>query len=241
MIGQPFQIITLTMDGKPVGARYGETLLEVARENNIFIPTLCYFEGLSTLGACRLCLVEVKGWYKLAPACVTMVHEGMEVMTRSERLDRYRRLILELLYSERNHVCSVCIANGYCDLQSLAEKLGIDHVRIPYRYPKFLVDATHDRFVSDNNRCVLCQRCVRACGEIEGAHTLDIMRRGVFARVVSDLDQPWGDSTTCTRCGKCAQVCPTAAIMEKGRSFAEKLERRDLLPYLTTMREEERK
>lgn len=236
---QNVQVITLIIDGAPVGARSDETILDVARQNSIFIPTLCHLEGLSRIGACRLCLVEVKGTSKLLPACVTRVQEGMEVTTHTERLTRYRRWILELLFSERNHVCAVCVANGFCELQTLAETLGMDHVRIPYRHPKFAVDATHDRFVSDNNRCILCGRCVRVCGEVEGAHTLDIMGRGILSRVVSDLDQPWGESVTCTRCSKCVQVCPTGAIMEKGRTFAEKFERRGFLPYLTTMREEQ--
>src|SRR5215470_5149661 len=101
-------IKTLKIDGKDYSARQEETILDVARQNKVFIPTLCDLRGLSTVGACRLCLVEVKGTNKLLPACVTRVEEGMEVTTRSERLDRYRRSILELLFTERNHICSVC-------------------------------------------------------------------------------------------------------------------------------------
>jgi len=235
---QTIQIITLSIDGKPFGASSDETILDVARQNNIFIPTLCFLDGLVPYGACRLCLVEVKGSGRLLPACMTKVQEGMEVTTNSEKLKRYRVWVLELLFTERNHVCSVCVANGYCELQSLAEALGLDRVRLPYLHPKFNVDATHDRFVSDNNRCILCSRCVRVCGDIEGAHTLDIMGRGIQARVVSDLDQPWGESPTCTRCSKCVQVCPTGAIKEKGRrSVAEKFKRRDLIAELAKMRE----
>ena len=88
-------------------------------------------------------------------------------------------MILELLFAERNHVCSVCVSNGHCDLQTLAQKLGMTHVRFPYRYPKLPVDASHERFVLDHNRCILCTRCVRVCDEIEGAHTWDVMARGV--------------------------------------------------------------
>jgi bidirectional [NiFe] hydrogenase diaphorase subunit len=236
---QAVRPITLHIDGKAVGARSDETILDVARENKIFIPTLCELTGLSLRGACRLCLVEIKGTNRLLAACITRVQEGMEVTTASERLNRYRKWILELLFSERNHVCAVCVANGYCELQSLAEKLGMDHIHIPYRHPQFKVDATHDRFVSDNNRCVLCGRCVRVCTEIEGAHTLDFMGRGIQTRVVSDLDQPWGESESCTRCSKCVQMCPTGAIIEKNRSFKDKFKRRDFLPYLKLMREEQ--
>ena len=236
---QSVQVITLTIDDKPVGARSDETILQVARENDIFIPTLCHLDGLTPAGACRLCLVEIKNSTKLFPACVTRVQEGMVVTTQSDRLQHYRKLILELLFTERNHTCAVCVSNGHCDLQALAQKLEIDHVHFPYRYPKLQVDATHSRFVSDNNRCILCGRCVRVCTEIEGAHTLDIMGRGINSRVITDLDQPWGDSETCTRCGKCVHVCPTGAIFERGRSVAEMTKRRQFLPYLTMMREEE--
>jgi bidirectional [NiFe] hydrogenase diaphorase subunit len=229
---------TLKIDGRDFSARPDETILDVARENKIFIPRMCELDGLSTIGACRLCLVEVKGSNKLLPSCVTHVEEGMEVTTTSERLDRYRKMIVELMFTERNHVCSVCVSNGHCELQNMAQKLGITHVRFPYRYPKAEVDASHDRFIIDHNRCILCTRCVRVCDEIEGAHTWDVMGRGIEAQVVTDLRQPWGSSETCTSCGKCVQVCPTGALSEKGRSVAEMEKRRNFLPYLTMMREE---
>ena len=229
---------TLKIDGRDFSARPEETILDVARENKIFIPRMCELEGLSTVGACRLCLVEVTGSNKLLPACVTHVEEGMQVTTISERLDHYRKMIVELLFTERNHVCSVCVANGHCELQFMAQKLGITHVRFPYRYPQAEVDASHDRFVIDHNRCILCTRCVRVCDEIEGAHTWDVMGRGIESQLVTDLNQPWGSSDTCTGCGKCVQVCPTGALFEKGRSIAEMEKQRTFLPYLTLMRQE---
>jgi|SRR5215469_7363894 len=231
-------IKTLSIDGKDISARAEETILAVARQNNIFIPTLCALRGLSMVGACRLCMVEVKGSNKLLPACVTRVEEGMEVTTSSERLQKYRKLILELLFVERNHICSVCVSNGHCELQAQAQKLDITHVHFRYRYPKAQVDASHERFVVDHNRCILCSRCVRVCDEIEGAHTWDVMGRGIEAKVITDLNQPWGSSETCTGCGKCVHVCPTGALSEKGRSVAEMEKRRQFLPYLTLMRED---
>jgi bidirectional [NiFe] hydrogenase diaphorase subunit len=122
-------------------------------------------------------------------------------------------------------------------LQALAQKLGITHVNVPYRYPIEPVDATHERFIIDHNRCILCTRCVRVCDEIEGAHTWDVMGRGIKARVISDLNQPWGESQTCTSCGKCVHVCPTGALVEKGKSSSEMSKRQQFLPYLTIMRE----
>ena len=231
-------IKTLKINGRDFSARPEETILDVARQGGIFVPRLCEMEGLSTVGACRMCLVEVKGTNRLLPACVTRVEEGMEVTTDSERLEKYRKMILELLFTERNHICSVCVSNGHCELQSLAQKLDITHVHFPYRYPKVEVDASHERFVVDHNRCILCTRCVRVCDEIEGAHTWDIMGRGIQASVITDLSEPWGSSQTCTGCGKCVQVCPTGALSEKGRSVAEMLKRRQFLPYLTLMRED---
>ncbi len=232
----PVRIKTLTIDGKEVSAREGETILQVARENGIDIPTLCYLEGLEPIGACRLCLVEVKGINRLVPACVTQVEEGMEVVTNSERLIKYRQMILELLFSERNHTCSVCVVNGHCELQRLAQRLGVTHIRFPYRYPNLPIDASHERFVIDHNRCVLCTRCVRVCDEIEGAHVWDVMGRGINSRIIADLNQPWGTSDVCTSCGKCVHVCPTGALFEKGKAVAEMEKRRQFLPYLAVMR-----
>lgn len=228
---------TLKIDGRDFSARPDETILEVAQENKIFIPRMCALEGLSTVGACRLCLVEVKGSNKLLPSCVTLVEEGMEITTSSERLQKYRRMILELLFTERNHICSVCVSNGHCELQTMAQKLDITHVHFPYRSPKVEVDASHERFVLDHNRCILCTRCVRVCDEIEGAHTWDVMGRGIESKVVTDLNEPWGLSETCTGCGKCVHVCPTGALSEKGHAVAEMHKRRQFLPYLTLMRE----
>jgi bidirectional [NiFe] hydrogenase diaphorase subunit len=214
-------VVALRIDGKDVSGRNDETILQVARENQIQIYTLCYLEGLSGWGACRLCLVEVKGSRRLLPACVTRVSDGMEVSTNTPRLQAYRRMTVELLLSERNHVCSVCVANGNCELQALAAKLGITHVDFTYLYPRVECDSSSDLFQLDQNRCILCTRCVRVCDEIEGAHTWDVMGRGVDSRVIVDLDEPWGQSQSCTDCGKCARVCPTGALTRKSTGVAE--------------------
>jgi len=236
----PARVRTLKIDGRDVSGREDQSILEVAREYGIQIPTLCYVEGLSKLGACRMCMVEIKGMTRLFPACVTAVDEGMEVITDSERLRKYRLMTLELIFSERNHVCSVCVSNNHCELQGMARQQGMNNVRFPYLYDTHPVDASHERFIADHNRCILCARCVRVCDEIEGAHTWDMMGRGVEARVITDLSQPWGTSETCTSCGKCVQVCPVGALVEKGKSVAEMQKERRFLPYLRLMRERER-
>jgi bidirectional [NiFe] hydrogenase diaphorase subunit len=228
---------TLSIDGTDVSARAEQTILEAAREARIAIPTLCHLDGLSEVGACRVCLVEIKGSNRLLPACVTHVEEGMEVATKTDQLTKYRRMILELLFAERNHICSVCVSNGACELQDLGQSQGLTHIEFSYRNPRLAVDASHERFTLDHNRCILCTRCVRVCGEIEGAHTWDVMGRGIQARVITDLNQPWGEATSCTNCGKCVQVCPTGALFEKSKVGTKTRKNPNFLSYLTEMRE----
>jgi bidirectional [NiFe] hydrogenase diaphorase subunit len=227
---------TLVIDEQEVSAQAGQTILEVACENDIPIPTLCHLEGLNDVGACRLCLVEIAGSNKLLPACVATVQEGMVVSTNTERLRRHRRTILEMLFAERNHICAVCVSNGRCELQSLAQEQGLTHVRLPYRNPDLAVDASHERFTLDHNRCVLCTRCVRVCAEIEGAHVWDVMGRGINSLVITGLNEQWSQSP-CTRCGKCVQVCPTGALFDKSKVGFDHPKSPDFLPYLNLMRE----
>ena len=178
----------------------------------------------------------MKGVNKLLSACVTRVTEGMDVTTKSDRLIAYRRTILEMLFSERNHICSVCFSNGHCELQNLAQEHGLSYISLPYRFPQMECDSSHDLFRLDHNRCVLCTRCVRVCDEIEGAHTWDVSGRGVESRIVADLNIPWGDSETCTSCGKCVRVCPTGALTRKGTASSEMVKDDAFLVHLSLMR-----
>lgn len=228
---------TLTIDGKMVTGMAGETIFNAAWEAGIRIPRLCHVGGVSDVGACRLCLVEIEGQKKLMAACMTPVEEGMVVHTNTERLRAHRRLILELLFAERNHVCSVCVMNGQCELQDLAAEAGLDHVRLRYQFPKLGVDTSHERFGLDHNRCVLCTRCIRVCDEVEGAHTWDVSGRGARSVIIADMGEPWGQSESCTSCGKCVQVCPTGALFSKGRGVGEMRKDRRFLKYIVTARE----
>ncbi|HLK67262.1 MAG TPA: bidirectional hydrogenase complex protein HoxU [Bryobacteraceae bacterium] len=217
--------ISVKIDGEFVAAQEGQTILEVARANGKFIPTLCWLENISAVGGCRLCIVEVAGVGRLLPACTTPVQDGMSVSTQSEKLTHYRSITLEFLFSERNHQCAICVSNNHCELQAMAQRLGITNVRYPYSFPKLAVDLSHERYVLDHNRCILCTRCVRVCAEVEGARVFDVSGRGVRSMIVSDLNRPWGESKSCTSCGKCVQVCPTGALAEKGFGVEEMVKR----------------
>jgi bidirectional [NiFe] hydrogenase diaphorase subunit len=217
--------ISVKIDGEFVTAREGQTILDVARAASKFIPTLCWLENISAVGGCRLCIVEVAGVGRLLPACTTPVLDGMSVTTQSEKLTQYRRIAIEFLLSERNHQCAICVSNNHCELQAMAQRLGVTYVRYPYSFPKLAVDASHERYVLDHNRCILCTRCVRVCAEVEGARVWDVSGRGIRSLIVSDMNRPWGESRNCTNCGKCVQVCPTGALAEKGFGVEEMVKR----------------
>ena len=212
--------ITVTIDGKKCVGTQGQTILEVAHANGIKIPTLCYMKNLSPWGGCRMCIVEIAGSPKVVPSCATPATDGTTVVAHSDRLHDLRKLTLELLFSERNHICPICPLNkGDCGLQHQGYVHGIDAVRYPYLYPTFPVDLTGKYLGFDHNRCILCTRCVRTCDEVEGVHTLDIGNRGVKNQIIVDLNTTFGKSTTCTNCGACVSACPTGALFDKDAAF----------------------
>jgi formate dehydrogenase major subunit len=210
--------ISLKINGRDVTGTKGETILEVCERNGIDVPTLCHFPGLSERGACRMCLVEVKNARGLLPACVTEAADGMEVETENERLAALRRSNLELLFAERNHLCMFCEMSGDCELQALAYRYGMDHVRYSFGWPKLGVDTSREYFFLDQNRCILCRRCVRACEERAGHATLGVRDRGPETMICADMDFPF-DRSTCVSCGTCLQVCPTGALVDKKSAY----------------------
>jgi bidirectional [NiFe] hydrogenase diaphorase subunit len=228
--------ISIRIDGELVTAQVGQTLFDIAARAGKFIPGLCQLKGLTSVGACRLCVVEVAGVNRMLPSCTTLAQEGMSVITKSPQLDNYRRMVLELLFAEGNHVCATCVSNNHCELQALAEKLGVTHVRYNYAFRTRAIDLSHPRFVLDHNRCILCTRCVRVCAEVEGARVWDVMDRGASSRIVSEMNRKWGDATTCTGCGKCVSVCPTGALVEKGFAVSEMVKSTNAVVQLSRKR-----
>lgn len=211
-------LVNITIDGKQIAAQAGQTILEAAQNAGIDIPTLCHHPALAPIGACRICLVEVEKQRTLQPACTFQVSEGMVVHTESPQVVEVRKFVLELLFSERNHYCMYCQMSGDCELQALAYRYGLDSWLYPRPYTPLPVDATRKHFVMDHNRCILCRRCVRMCGERVGNHTLGIGARGAHSMIIADANVPFGQSS-CISCGNCLQVCPTGALMDRRSAY----------------------
>jgi formate dehydrogenase major subunit len=213
--------VPLTIDGKNVEASAGQTILDCANENGIFIPTLCNHPALSPIGACRMCLVEIKGQRNLQTSCTFPVTAGMEIQTDSKAVIDARKLVLDMIFSERNHFCPYCEMSGNCELQDLGYRYRVDHWVFPTYTKAFPLDATHKYYLMEHNRCVLCERCIRACDELVANHTLGLRQRGSESMVHADGNIPLGEST-CISCGTCTQVCPTGALFYKRSAFMGK-------------------
>jgi formate dehydrogenase major subunit len=211
-------IVNLKINGRDVQVPEGSSVLQAARAAGIDIPTLCHHPALANVGACRLCLVEVEKVPALQPACTYPVSDGLTVATDTPRTIGMRKFVLEMLFSERNHYCMFCEMSGNCELQNLAYRYGLDHWTYPTPYPRVPVDGTRKHFIMDHNRCILCRRCVRACAELVGNHTLGVRSRGAKTMICADMDAPLGQST-CVGCGTCLQACPTGALIDRASAY----------------------
>ena len=210
--------VSITINNRTVSVPSGITVLKAAREIGIDIPTLCNHPALVPSGACRMCVVEIQGQRMLQTACTFPVAEGMDIQTESPRVVSARKLVLDMLFSERNHFCMFCEASGNCELQSMGYRYAIDHWVYPTYIKSFPLDGSHLRQVMDHNRCILCGRCVRGCNDQVANHTLGLRERGSQTMVHADSNIRWGESS-CISCGTCLQVCPTGAIFEKRCAF----------------------
>ncbi|MCL5996596.1 MAG: molybdopterin-dependent oxidoreductase [Chloroflexi bacterium] len=212
-------MVNLKIDGIDVTVPEGTTVLRAAEAAGATIPTLCDHKHLTPYGGCRLCLVEVEGARTLQPSCTLPASNGMVVLTNTPKVREARKFVLSLIFSERNHFCMYCaVSNGDCELQNSAYGEGMTHWPLQPNWLPFAVDASNPHFVLDNNRCILCRRCIRACGELVGNFTLGVEERGTKTMVVADLGVPLGEST-CVSCGTCVQVCPTGAIIDRASAY----------------------
>ena len=211
--------IPIRIDGKDVEATAGQTILECARDNGIFIPTLCHYTKTTNVGACRVCVVEVEGARSLAASCCMPVTPNMVVRTDTEAVRKAQKMIIELLWSSGDHNCLTCEQNGNCELQNLVYWLQIDKPRFDIKSPGYTRDDSNTMIARDMNKCILCGRCVRACNEIQVNEVLDFANRSYKAKVGPAFDQDYIDST-CVFCGECVQACPTGALTFKQAKFA---------------------
>jgi formate dehydrogenase beta subunit len=221
--------VTLTIDGRDVRARNGSSILETALTEGIYIPHLCHHPDLPPVGSCRLCVVEIEGAENPLPSCTTPVANGMKVTTRTDRLDRMRKLALELILSGHPQDCSTCNKYLNCELQSLKQYLTVEDLRVRKRTRPFPIVQNNPLFVHDFSRCVLCGRCVRACHELRGVQVLFYKKKGRESYIGTASDSTLSESD-CRFCGACAEVCPTGAIMDKEELVRGKNRRIALIP-----------
>jgi formate dehydrogenase major subunit len=222
------EMANITINGQAISAPVGSTILQAAMSANIDIPTLCNHRSLRPAGSCRICVVEVRGQRVLQTACTFPITEGMEVETETPRVVGARKLVIDLLFSERNHYCPYCEMSGSCELQSLGYRYGLNHWVYPTYLRPFPVDASHKYLLMEHNRCVLCGRCYRACDELAANHTLGLRQRGAKSMIHADVGIPWGESS-CISCGTCAQVCPTGTLTDKRSAY---MGRNDQMQYV---------
>lgn len=212
-------LLSLTINDKNVEVETGSTILEAAQKAGANIPTLCHHPQLHPYGSCRLCLVEVEGARTLMPACTVPATQNMVVRTDTEKTKKARNFVLSMLFSERNHFCMYCVkTDGDCELQQAAYAEDMNFWPITPAYDPFLVDASHEHIMMDTNRCILCRRCVRTCGELVGNFTLGFEERGSLSQLIADHGVPWGESS-CISCGNCVQHCPTASIYDRYSAY----------------------
>jgi len=203
----------LTIDKKEVPMENEQNLLELVRKAGIDLPTFCYHSELSVYGACRLCMVDVEGM-GLVPACSTPPAQGMKVNTNTEEIRKMRKMIVELLLANHNQSCPTCGKSSSCQLQSLAQRLGITKIRFKQQERNEPIDISSPSLVRDPNKCVLCGDCVRVCSEVQSVGAIDFAYRGAQTAVLPSFGKEL-DKVECVNCGQCARICPTGALTVK--------------------------
>lgn len=207
-------MVNLKINGKDVSVPAGTTILDAARKAGIRIPTLCYLRDINAIGACRVCVVEVKGARSLVASCVYPVAEGMEVTTNSKRVLSSRKTTVELLLSDHNQDCLHCVRSGNCELQTLSTEMGCESGKFNGETNKFDIDFSTPYLVRDNNKCILCRRCVAACKYYQGVSVIGANSRGFDTHIGCSFEKNLSE-VDCVACGQCINVCPTGALRER--------------------------
>lgn len=213
--------VSVTLNGKKVEGHAGETILELAQKNGVAIPTLCYAQKLSPIGACRVCVVEVEGAKSLVGSCHTPVQEGMAIQTDSPKVQQARRVIVELMLSSHAGDCLVCDNANTCELRKLAADLGVAVSRFGQKRRFYALEDSCPWMFRDLTKCVQCWRCIWACRELAGKDLLSCGYRGLANKVVSDTDEPLCKEA-CRVCEECIAVCPTGAINRPAQRFKKR-------------------
>lgn len=208
------EMVNITIDSRKIQVPSTYTVLEAARQANIDIPTLCFLKEINEIGACRMCVVEVKGARSLQAACVYPVSEGLEIYTQSPSVREARKVTLELILSNHDKKCLTCVRSRNCELQKLAEDLNIKDIRFEGETYKLPLDELSPSIVRDPNKCVLCRRCVSMCKNVQGVAVIDTNERG-FKTIVSSAFNKSLNDVPCVNCGQCINVCPVGALREK--------------------------
>ena len=212
--------VTVTINGKQITVDSGTTILEAAKRMNIHIPTLCYHDDLCITGICRICLVEVEGERTLQAACSIPITRPVNILTHTEKVRKARRNILELMLANHCGECYTCFRNQNCELQKLAKEYGVDHLKFPHISKAiYEPDKSSKSIIRDENKCILCRRCMRTCQEFQGVSALDATHRGFDTRIQPFAEHPIGDAV-CINCGQCIIRCPVGALRENDLSDA---------------------
>ena len=220
----------IKINDREVVANEGETILDVATREKIYIPTLCYLKKVGATTNCRICLVEVKGARGLVTACNYKVFEGMEIITESSAISEARKTNLELILSNHNYNCASCVREGKCELKGLADSYGASANRFCGEKHPEMIDETSYSIVRDNSKCILCKKCVQVCSLIQGVDAIKETKRGFRTEIACAFNKSLGEST-CVGCGQCVQVCPTGALSVKSEieRVEEFLDNEDLI------------
>lgn len=209
------ELVNIKINGMPFSVPKDSTILEAARYAGITIPTLCYLKDINEIGACRICMVEVKGARGMVTACVYPVNEGMEVFTNTQKVQAARKTNLELILSTHRKDCLSCIRSGDCELQQLCRSYGVENEsRFAGSMNEYEMDTSAAHMVRDNSKCVLCRRCVAVCAKNQGVGVIGANERGFMTQIGCAFEEKLG-SVACISCGQCITVCPTGALYEK--------------------------